>query len=263
MDVELINDDVLSALHDRGDKEVDVVFTSPPYNIGIDYGGEVDDTKDPVDYVEWITEVMSECEKVLKDEGSIFLNLSGTPTKPLLPFETILAIVNGTGLKLQNSIQWVKSAYVPFKEEKGKTVGHFKPINSKRFLNDTHEFVFHLTKTGAVTLDRLRAGVEYEDSSNTARWQSGHRKRCRGNVWFVPYKTIRSRKGDRPHPATYPVELVEIALNLHGHADVVMDPFNGIGNTALAAKNFGSREYVGIDINPEFLDVTLDRLGNI
>ena len=53
-----------------------------------------------------------------------------------------------------------------------KTFGHFKPINSPRFLNDCHEYVFHFTKSGRVELNRLALGVPYQDKSNIARWSS-------------------------------------------------------------------------------------------
>ena len=77
-----------------------------------------------------------------------------------------------------------------------KTFGHFKPINSPRFLNDCHEYVFHFTKSGRVELNRLALGVPYQDKSNIARWRhtQGDDLRCRGNTWFVPYETIQSRR---------------------------------------------------------------------
>jgi len=63
------------------------------------------------------------------------------------------------------------------------SVGHFKPINSKRFLNDCHEFVFHFTKSGKAPVDRLAVGVPYADKSNISRWfhTEGKDKRCSGN----------------------------------------------------------------------------------
>ena len=84
-------------------------------------------------------------------------------------------------------------------------VGHYKPINSERFLNDCHEFVFHFSRTGDTPLDRRAVGVKYQDKSNVTRWQqAGSGLRCRGNTWFLPYDTIQSRDKERPHPATFP-----------------------------------------------------------
>src|SRR5207253_7485933 len=66
---------------------------------------------------------------------------------------------------LQNTIHWIKSIAID-----NRTFGHFKPISSKRFLNDCQEYIFHFTKTGRVEIDRLAVGVPYQDKSNIARW---------------------------------------------------------------------------------------------
>src|SRR4029453_495130 len=96
-------------------------------------------------------------------------------------------------------------------------VGHYKPINSRRFLHDCHEFVFHFTPGGNTPLDRQAVGVRYQDQSNVARWPTAAGGgRCRGNPWFTPYDPIQSREKARPHPATFPPKLPEMCLRLHG-----------------------------------------------
>ncbi|MEM9481788.1 MAG: site-specific DNA-methyltransferase, partial [Verrucomicrobiota bacterium] len=160
-------------------------------------------------------------------------------------------------LELQNTFHWIKSITVEPKSGPQVSAGHFKPINSKRFVTDCHEFVFHWTKTGKVELDRLAIGVPYQDKSNIDRWghTDGKDKRCRGNNWFIPYKTIQSRSGERPHPATFPVELASWCVRLHGkgEATAMLDPFNGIGHSALAAFDCGVAEYTGFEIDEEYL----------
>ena len=67
------------------------------------------------------------------------------------------------------------------------SVGHYKPINSSRYINDCHEYIFHLSKNGDLELDRLAIGVEYQDKSNVGRWEGAREdRRCRGSTWFVP-----------------------------------------------------------------------------
>jgi hypothetical protein len=129
-------------------------------------------------------------------------------------------------------------------EEPVRTFGHFKPINSPRFLNDCHEYVFHFTKSGRVELDRLALGVPYQDKSNIARWSHtrGRDLRCRGNTWFVPYETIQSREKERPHPATFPVQLAEWCINLHGASRVhTMLVRFWESNSAVAAQNVAKK----------------------
>jgi DNA modification methylase len=145
--------------------------------------------------------------------------------------------------------------------------GHFKPISSKRFVNDCHEYIFHLTKTGRVGIDRLSLGVPYQDKSNIARWRHtrGSDLRCRGNTWFIPYETIQSREKERPHPATFPVQLAEWCIKLHGlpHVETMLDPFLGIGNSAIAAQRCGVKKFIGIEIDETYLAEANRRLESL
>ena len=242
------------------DGSVDVVVTSPPYNLGTSYEA-YDDTIPREQYLNWLDEWASIVKEVLADEGSLFLNIGAKPSDPTVPFE-VLNIAQ-KHFRLQNVIHWVKSIAIQ-KEDVGDYpgitgnigVGHFKPINSPRFLNGCHEYIFHLTKQGDVKLDRLAIGVEYQDKSNVARWKSaGQDRRCRGNTWFIPYKTIKSREKQRPHPATFPVKIPKMCIQLHGleRARLVLDPFCGIGMTALACMELGM-DFVGFEIDPAYFE---------
>jgi len=235
---------------------VDVIVTSPPYNIGVNYN-EYDDKIPRDQYLNWLGHWAKIAKEVLKDDGSIFLNIGSKPSDPWVPFEVALEMRKH--FVLQNVIHWIKSIYIEhesYGEKVELNVGHYKPINSKRYINDTHEYVFHLTKHGNVELDRLSIGVPYKDQSNIARWSSGkYGLRCRGNSWYIPYKTIQSRLKDRPHPASYPAELAKMCIQLHGieKTELVMDPFLGIGNTAIACKEL-DKNFVGFEIDKVYFD---------
>jgi len=148
-----------------------------------------------------------------------------------------------------------------------RSYGHFKPISSKRFLNDCHEYIFHFTKTGHTEIDRLALGVPYQDKSNISRWSHtrGRDLRCRGNTWFIPYETIQSRAKERPHPATFPVQLAEWCIKLHGasHVQTMLDPFLGIGNSALAAQRCGVKKFIGFEIDQTYLAEAKHRVSKI
>ena len=238
----LYNEDCIDGMRERlAPGSVDAVVTSPPYNLGTAYKS-YDDSIGREDYVQWLGRWAAAVHEVLKDEGSLFLNIGGKPSDPWGPFEVLLELRQH--FALQNVIHWVKSIAIQ-KEDVGRypgvsgnvSVGHYKPINSPRYINDCHEYIFHLTKAGNVSLDRLAIGVEYQDKSNVGRWGGANRpdRRCRGNTWFVPYKTIKSRDKQRPHPATFPVKIPKMCLQLHGVAEggLVLDPFMGIGHTAI------------------------------
>jgi site-specific DNA-methyltransferase (adenine-specific) len=254
---------------------IDLVVTSPPYNLGISYS-QYSDRQDRRSYLDWCREWAEQTRRVLKSNGSFFLNIGAAPSNPMLPHEIVMTLRDL--FVLQNTIHWIKSIAIeefcsprPVAGQarsalqtghgpvatNARSFGHFKPINSRRFLNDCHEYVFHFTKSGGVELNRLALGVPYQDKSNIARWSHTRGKdlRCRGNTWFVPYETIQSREKERPHPATFPVQLAEWCMKLHGVSRVqtMLDPFLGIGNSAIAALRCGVKKFIGFEIDEGYL----------
>ncbi len=256
--------DCIEAMSALAPDSVDVVVTSPPYNLGIKYK-TYEDSKTRKEYLDWSRRWADEVKRVLKPAGSFFLNLGASPSDPLIPHELVI-LLDHSGFVLQNTFHWIKSITIRTKEGEEISAGHFKPLQSKRYVNDCHEFVFHLTREGTTLVDRLSLGVAYSDKSNIARWShtKGQDKRCRGNNWFIPYKTIVNRSKERPHPATFPVELAENCIRIHGcRTDlVVLDPFVGIGHSAVAAKNCQVAKFIGYDIDAEYLAVAHQVVGS-
>ncbi len=249
--------DCIKGMRELDEESIDLVVTSPPYNLGIKYKN-YEDTRTRTDYLDWSKEWAKEVKRVLKPQGSFFLNLGACPSNPLIPHEIVVEFKKNLFV-LQNTFHWVKSITIVTKEGEQISAGHFKPLHSQRYVNDCHEYVFHLTKRGATPLDRLAVGVPYSDKSNIKRWAhtKGRDLRCRGNNWFIPYKTIVSRSKQRPHPATFPTELVVNCIKVHGvRSDLVMmDPFLGIGHAAMAAKQCGIGRFIGFDIDPDYVQV--------
>jgi site-specific DNA-methyltransferase (adenine-specific) len=247
------------------DEYVDLAVTSPPYNLGIGYG-KYFDRQDRQSYLRWCRKWTAEVRRILEPNGSFFLNIGSAPSNPMLPHEIAMELTSASGeFVLQNTIHWIKSMTIQDRNGNLQSHGHFKPIRSKRFLNDCHEYIFHFTKTGRVELDRLAIGVPYQDKSNIARWShtGGSDVRCRGNTWFIPYETIQSREKERPHPATFPVQLAEWCIKLHGASRVhmMLDPFLGIGNSAVAAQRCGVKKFIGFEIDETYLAEAKRRIG--
>ncbi len=178
---------------------LDSIVTSPPYNLGIRYRS-YDDTIPRDAYLKWTGEWVARAATTLARDGSMFLNVGAKPTDPWTALD--VAQVVRPHLRLQNTIHWIKSiaiekavAGAAAHLEDDLALGHYKPINSKRFLHDCHEFVFHFTPEGDTPLERHAIGVRYQDQSNVGRWQAAASGvRCRGNTWFIPYETIQSRE---------------------------------------------------------------------
>jgi site-specific DNA-methyltransferase (adenine-specific) len=246
-------------------ESIDVIVTSPPYNLGIAYRSYAD--RLPRDrYLHWTGEWVAAAARWLRPDGSLFLNVGAKPTDPWTAID--IALAARPHLHLQNTLHWIKSIAIDRGAagaaagiDRDLALGHYKPINSRRFVNDCHEFVFQFSRSGRVELDRLALGVPYQDPSNVKRWQAaGGGTRCRGNTWFMPYDTIQSRDKDRPHPATFPVQLPEHCLRLHGLRRVraVADPFLGLGSTAVSCAALGL-DFVGIELDEAYLKESIDR----
>ncbi len=262
----LLHGDCLEILPTLPGSSVDLVVTSPPYNLGIGYRS-YHDVAPRAEFLAWCLRWAAELRRVMAPDASLFLNLGSAPRNPLLPHQLLLALVDAPDplFSLQNTFHWIKSITVETPAGKRVTAGHFKPVNSPRFVTDCHEFVFHLTGSGDVRLDRRAAGVPYAHKSNIARWAhtGGSDLRCRGNNWFIPYQTIASRADDRPHPATFPVALPELCIRLHGRGPQtrMLDPFLGIGSSAIAAARLHLASFTGIEIDPVYLAVARRRLA--
>jgi len=263
-DFDLRHEDCVVGMTKLADKHVDLVVTSPPYNLGVRYS-QYSDRQDRQSYLLWGSEWAAEIRRILKPGGSFFLNIGAVPSNPMLPHEIALELRNK--FVLQNTIHWVKSITVEDRQGEPHSHGHFKPISSKRFLNDCHEYIFHFTISGQVEIDRLALGVPYQDKSNIARWShtGGADLRCRGNTWFVPYETIQQRQKERPHPATFPVQLVENCIKLQGVSRVhtMFDPFLGIGNSAIAAQRCGIPQFIGFEIDENYLAEAKRRISEV
>jgi site-specific DNA-methyltransferase (adenine-specific) len=260
--------DCLEVFEQMSTRSVDVIVTSPPYNLGIRYN-TYQDTLSGAEYLRWTGAWVAAAARALRADGSLFLNVGSRPSDPWTALDVAQAV--RAHLCLQNTIHWVKSIAIDRESagvaaglDRDLAVGHYKPINSDRFLNDCHEFVFHFTPGGNTRLERLALGVPYQDRSNIARWRAAaDGVRCRGNTWFIPYETIQRRDRDRPHPATFPSRLADQCLKLHGlsRIETVMDPFTGLGSTAVACARH-DLNFIGSDIDETYLAEAVERTWN-
>src|SRR5580658_10025379 len=214
----------------------DVVVTSPPYNLGVAYRSYAD-SRPRAEYLAWVGTVRDAVAGALSKKGSFFLNVGGPPSDPWLPWDVAREV--GRTFVLQNVIHWVKSIAID-RSSAGKGAALDRDL----------------------PLGRLAIGIPYQDKSNIQRWgRSARDRRCRGNTWFLPYSTIRIRSRDRPHPATFPPELPEWCLRLHGldRVKLAVDPFVGIGASAVAAARCDV-DFVGFDLDAEYLRVAATRV---
>jgi site-specific DNA-methyltransferase (adenine-specific) len=245
--------------------KIDIIVTSPPYNLGKHYS-KYDDKKEREEYIHWLGVVAEESIKIMKDEGSFFLNVGSKPSDPWLEFD--VAREFNKYYHLQNVIHWIKHISIPKdaatldnKLNGDISFGHFKPINTNRYLNQCHEYIFHFTKTGGVQLEKLEIGVPYQHKSNVTRWKEKRDLRDRGNVWFIRYENKQGAAEPILHPALFPEKLPYLCVKLHGIKPdtLVYDPFMGIGTTAVACLRLRV-DYIGTEIDKKYVEIANQRI---
>lgn len=279
--------DALEVLRGLPDGSVNCCVTSPPYYALRDYGmdGQIGRESSPKEYVSRLTEVFAEVRRVLRPDGTLWLNLGDTyagrgeeEIKPKdligIPWMAAFAL-RDDGWYLRNDIIWMKENPMPESVKDRCTRCHehiFLFSKSKQYFFDYKAISEPVTES---TKERLKRGIagsnKYgapipgQPKVQTINLPRGHGTisdgdinplRSKRDVWIV--NTVPFKGG---HYAAYPPKLVESCI-LAGCpvGGVVLDPFMGSGTTGMVAKQH-DRHYVGIEINPEFAALAEARIG--
>lgn len=259
---------------------VNCIVTSPPYYRQRDYGvpSQVGDEDSPADYVERLRQVFKKCQRVLRDDGTLWLNLGDKYLKSELlgmPWRVALALKED-GWILRSEIIWHKPNAMPSSVKSRPTTDHehiFLFVKQRQYYYDIDAIREpHVTFTDE---SKMKGGRNHfgkpngtpEEGKNEGnpnlhdgRWdQAFHPKgRNRRTVWKIPLS-----KFPGAHFAVFPKELVRLCI-LAGcpEGGTVLDPFIGSGTTAVVAQALG-RAYIGIEINSEYCEMARNRLRQL
>lgn len=268
---------ILEVMPRMPSESVHCIITSPPYYSQRDYcvPGQIGNEKSPAEYVQRLQEAFFQCRRVLKENGTLWLNLGDKYQNGELlglPWRVALALKDD-GWMLRSDIIWRKPNAMPSSVKNRPTTDHeyiFLFAKSQNYYYDVDAIREpHVTFTpeslmkGGRNHFGKRNGTpengKNDGNSNLhdARWdQAFHPKgRNRRTVWDIPLAKFRGT-----HFAVFPEKLVELCL-LAGCPEngIVLDPFIGSGTTAVVAQRLG-RKYIGIDINPEYCKLARSRL---
>lgn len=230
---------------------MDLIVTSPPYNIGKEY-----EKRTSLDlYIESQAATIAEAVRLLHPQGSICWQVGNhVDDGEIFPLDVILYLIfKDHGLRLRNRIIW--------------TFGH--GLHCQNRFSGRHETILWFTKGDDYTfnLDPVRIPSKYPDKKH---FKGPNKGKLSGNplgknpsdVWDIPnVKSNHVEKTD--HPCQFPVGLVErLVLSMTNPGGNVLDPYLGVGSSAVAALKNGRNAY-GCDITEEYIDVALDRIAQL
>lgn len=214
----IIQGDAIKVLKTIQEESIDLVVTDPPYNIGINYGKDKDKRED---YIKWCAKWLKECERVLKENGSLYvINYPEKNARIFCEFN------RATKLMFRNWLVW----HYP------TNTGH-SPTNFTRasrsilFYTKGNKFKFNLEE-GEVIDDVIKMNL---------------------------VKNV-SKEKVKGFPNQIPEKLIELLVKISSNEnDVVLDPFMGSGTTAVVCKK-NNRNFLGIELDPKSVKIANKRL---
>ncbi|MBI5902999.1 MAG: site-specific DNA-methyltransferase [Deltaproteobacteria bacterium] len=244
----LFHGDCLDLLKKIPDESIQLIVTSPPYNIGKEYEKKLELQM----YQEQQAAIIRECVRVLSPRGSICWQVGNyVDNGSIIPLDTILyPIFTELGLKMRNRIIW-----------------HFEHglHCSKRF-SGRYEAIIWFTKSKnyVFNLDPVRVpqkypGKKYFKGPNAGKYSCNPLGKNPGDIWSIP--NVKSNHVEKTeHPCQFPVELIErLVLSMTNEGDWVFDPFLGTGTTIISAIRH-QRKGAGAEMVSKYIDIARNRI---
>jgi adenine-specific DNA-methyltransferase len=244
----LFQGDCLELLQEIPDGFVDLVVTSPPYNLGKSYETRLDLDE----YLMQQQTVIKECARVVSERGSICWQVGNYVNNgEIIPLDLVLyPIFASLGLHLRNRIVW--------------HFGH--GLHATKRFSGRYEVILWFSKTNGYTfnLDAVRIPQKYPKKKYFKGPKKGELSgnplgKNPGDIWEIP--NVKANHVEKTiHPCQFPVELVErLVLSMTNENDWVFDPFMGVGTTALASL-LHKRRVIGAEIMPEYMAIAKERI---
>lgn len=247
---DLRNGDCLIEMKNIPSKSVNLIITSPPYNMTKRKGGyadktkrydEYNDWKPENEYLDWQIKIFNQFNETLNDKGVILYNFSYSIENPSLPYKLVDKIIKETNFTLVDTIIWKKKNGVPF------------PANKHR-LSRIWEFIFVFVKK------------DQENDFDIYKKIKSISEKTNQKYYEVIYNYIEARNNDETNDlnkATFSSEMVSKLLNIYANKKtLVLDPFMGTGTTGVACKESGIN-FIGIEISNKQYDYAKNRINNV
>lgn len=247
----LFNADMLSSLENIKAKLIDLTVTSPPYNIGKEY----EKVRPINEYVAWSKKWIGQVYKVTKKNGAFVLNLGYISIERkghAVPLPYLLW--NKTKFYLNQEIVWNYGAGVAASK-------YLSPRNEKLlwYVKDMNNYTFNL--------DEIRdPDIKYPNQKKNGKIRVNSIGKNPSDVWMVAKVTSgkdRASSERTPHPAQFPVDLIERAIKgFSNPGDIIMDPFMGSGTVAEVALA-NRRKVIGFEVNSNYCELIRERVNRL
>jgi site-specific DNA-methyltransferase (adenine-specific) len=227
------------SMTDLPDSSVHIMVTSPPYNVGNDY----DENLTLGEYLAFLRRVWAETYRVLVPGGRACVNVANLGRKPYIPLHLFIARdMIDLGFLMRGEIIWDKAASASSSTAWGSWQSASNPT-----LRDTHEYILVFSK-GNFRREKIDGRENTISKDEFLEFTK--------SVWAFASESARKIG----HPAPFPVELPYRCIQLYTYSsEVVLDPFMGSGQTALAALKSG-RKYVGYETDPAYIELANARI---
>jgi site-specific DNA-methyltransferase (adenine-specific) len=227
------------AMDELPDCSIHLMVTSPPYNVGKDY----DEDLSLDEYLAFLRNVWKEVYRVLVPGGRACVNVANLGRKPYIPLNGLIAQeMTDLGFLMRGEIIWDKASSASTSTAWGSWQSATNPT-----LRDTHEYILVFSK-GSFRRDKMDGRVSTISKDEFLEFTK--------SVWEIPSESAR-KVG---HPAPFPIQLPYRLIQLYTFSnEIVLDPFIGSGQTAIAAVNAG-RHFIGYEINEKYLKLAKGRI---
>jgi site-specific DNA-methyltransferase (adenine-specific) len=236
------------------DSSVQTIVTSPPYWAIKDYGNaeQIGLNDSYAAYLDKILAVFAECERVLRHDGSMWINVdtinTGHDELVTIPFD-LTAGLRVLGFLLRDVVIWHNPIALP-ENLSYKLANKFEYV--LMFTKHPRRFKFYK--------DRIRE--PHTTVNDKRRWRFNPRGRDPGNVWTIN-RVVYGQDEFCDHPAQFPSELPRRIIKLTSDpGDTILDPFAGSGTTMMVARALG-RNSIGYELNPAYLSMISERLATM
>ncbi len=240
--------DCLDMLKTLPDQSMQLIVTSPPYNIGKEYEKRTNLKR----YIELQKEVISQCCRVLSDKGSLCWQVGNfVDNGEIIPLDVALyPVFSDLKMKMRNRIVWHFEHGLHCSK---RFSGRYETIN---WYTKTDDYVFNLDP---VRVPQKYPGKKYFKGPKTGEYSGNPLGKNPGDLWVIP--NVKSNHVEKTeHPCQYPVELVErLVLSMTNANDWVLDPYLGSGSSLIAAVRH-QRKGIGADLEPRYVAIAKERV---